>query len=40
MPQCNRELDAEPVGSSEGLAVACSCPEHGAVSVIKPFAGD
>jgi uncharacterized radical SAM superfamily Fe-S cluster-containing enzyme len=37
-PECGRELDAESVGSSEGLAVAYSCPEHGIVSLADPFA--
>lgn len=39
-PACGRELDAESVGSSAGLAVAYSCPEHGAVSLVDPFEVD
>ena len=36
-PTCGRELDAEPVASSERITVAYSCPEHGVVSLVDPF---
>lgn len=37
-PECQRELDVEPVSSGDGLGVAYTCKVHGLVAMADPFA--
>ena len=36
-PDCQAELDAQPVSSGHHLAIGLSCPEHGTVVMLEPF---
>ncbi|MFD1713180.1 hypothetical protein ACFSBZ_01740 [Amnibacterium flavum] len=36
-PDCQSELDAQPVSSNHHLAMELRCPEHGAVYMLEPF---
>lgn len=36
-PRCDREMDAEPVVSSDGIIVVFSCPVHGISAAADPL---
>lgn len=39
-PECGRELDAETIASSTGLAVVYTCPDHGVMAAETDLFGD